>query len=273
MTSTHWVVLLALVSPVSGCSSEDAQSASSSGGAATGGSGGAGAGGTGASAGQAGAGTGGAAGPGAGEVCDPVAQDCADAAAPKCTLVGLASNEPAAVCAAKHGARVEGESCQRLDAATGADDCAPGLYCARHGFPQGMPQERACRPVCVSNDDCGSGRFCYWLTPQAPSDAPVFGICLATCDVLGTACQDKAPGTSCGPAVDPQGVLHPVCDVAGTAPEGAACSTAFDCAPGTTCDGTTCRAYCGDATHTCPTGLVCKPYQKSDPTMSWCVPA
>ncbi|MFO0611573.1 MAG: hypothetical protein U0414_03220 [Polyangiaceae bacterium] len=211
--------------------------------------------------------------PGPGEPCDVVAQDCADPAAPKCIVQGIPQNTPEAVCAEAFGAVAEGELCERPTNEPSIDTCAPRGFCSRGGFPTETPQRRACRDLCKTGADCPASAMCYWLTPAAAANQPAYGICIERCDPLATACEDAEPGTGCTTAVDTEGGFTTVCDLVGTGVDGATCASPIDCAPGFTCDGTlTCRAYCGDATHTCPMGYTCTPSPYFDPTVSWCVP-
>jgi hypothetical protein len=182
------------------------------------------------------------------EACDVNAQDCPDPARPKCTRVAVDSaGTVASSCVPLAGEKKQGEPCESLgdinrdsldDPAYGADDCGPGLACSL-AF-------KYCRTYCAKDTDCPRDHGCSDVGAES------YGFCERACTLFADGCP---AGQACSLV---PGKVNPVtsCVPAGTGPQGSACATARDCAPGSTCAFGTCQPIC-DASHPCPDGRAC----------------
>ena len=176
----------------------------------------------------------------------------ADAA---CTLVAIGAGPPVTTaCVERTGTVAEGAACTR--GASGADDCASGLYCT------GLVA-LTCRTLCRSDAECDGTEVCI-----APGTVPALGFCAASCDVF-------APG-ACGAGLGCQPVAtHPEvartrlggsCARVGTAALDAPCELE-GCVDGLVCARNAllelrCATPC-DAGHPCAAGS-CVPLAEGD---------
>lgn len=94
------------------------------------------------------------------------------------------------------------------------------------------------------------------------------GMCPAgSCDLITNAGCDSAMGQACYYAMTEGGAASPMCLTAGTAAEGAACTSDANCREGHTCSplNRTCvRLCCGDSDSSCNIGDQCSPYADED---------
>jgi hypothetical protein len=123
------------------------------------------------------------------------------------------------------------------------------LYCSGSGF---------CRPLCLTDGDCGAGRCESFDEPRRAGETTV-GNCSEVCNPVAPSVGDDTfaacpPGFRCSGDPDPDGLS--TCTVAGTGGYGTACDDGTDCAPGFFCgtDSDRCRKYCFDASD-CESGV------------------
>ncbi len=206
--------------------------------------------------------------------CDVDLQDCGGAT-PKCSIVDNGFGMLANGCVPEAAVTVgKGASCTRGAGGVGDDNCAPGLFCALFGKPQGNPQERQCLPLCDASATCAEGERCVrW--GGALLDA---GVCVPTCDPFDP--QACGAGLACAYEwleLNDQSLVAS-CDWAGAAKAEAACNS-VDCEAGLACVADldsglrVCRALC-DADHACAGDARCVPYRSTGAAVGrgTCVP-
>lgn len=177
-----------------------------------------------------------------GEMC-PAAQACnvvngiGCMAEEGCFLARLPDSEDAAAMCAMAGTGAIGTTCMAANA------CAPGLNCIGG----------ECRAMCCGGEDgdCPEGGRCGGRT-----SIDGIGFCLVAddCDMLAqTGCDE---GEGCYPLSAEGGTI---CGSAGTIVDGAACTSANDCVPGSLCLGDGfCHSLCTpESTDECPAESTC----------------
>ncbi|MFL5304240.1 MAG: hypothetical protein ACJ8F1_03465 [Polyangia bacterium] len=158
----------------------------------------------------------------------------------------------------------------------GNADCAPGSQC--FDYTSLGCATKVCLRFCGTDSDCGGrsdagggpGSFCRDPV-TCDGTATAYRTCSASCDPTGVAALANRTGCPAGLAcVLPASMDHVACgcpEMTRTRPEGAACTSTTQCAPGFVCE-QTCRAVCRcdlknaacTAPNQCPTpGTTCTP--------------
>lgn len=158
----------------------------------------------------------------------------------------------------------------------GNADCAPGSQC--FDYTSLGCATKICLRFCGADSDCGGasdagggpGSFCRDPV-TCGSTVTAYHTCSASCDPTGTAALANRSGCPPGLAcLLPGSMDHVACgcpEATRTRPEGAACTSTSQCAPGFICE-QTCRAVCRcdeknaacTAANQCPTpGTTCTP--------------
>ncbi|HVV15947.1 MAG TPA: hypothetical protein VHH90_01990 [Polyangia bacterium] len=158
----------------------------------------------------------------------------------------------------------------------GNADCAPGSQC--FDYTSLGCATKVCLRFCGKDSDCGGpsdggggpGSFCRDPV-TCGSATTAYSTCSASCDPTGVAALANRSGCPAGLAcLLPSSMDHVACacpEMTRTRPEGAACTSTTQCAPGFICE-QTCRAVCRcdlksaacTAPNRCPTpGTTCTP--------------
>jgi hypothetical protein len=196
--------------------------------------------------------------------CDPVHPVCAGGQTCQVNCTAMIN-----VCT-PGGAGAPGSPCQ------GNADCAPGSQC--FDYTSLGCATKVCLRFCDSDSACGGpsdagggpGSFCREPVTCGTA-ATAYRTCSASCDPTAAAALAKRSGCPTGLAcLLPASMDHVACgcpETTRTRPEGVACTSTTQCAPGFICE-QTCRAVCRcdlknaacTAANECPTpGTTCTP--------------